>query len=164
MPAVVAFLTDFGLDDDEAMLLKGVVWQFAPDALCADLTHAVPAQDIRAGAEILGRVYADFPPGTIFVAIVDPGVGTRRRGMAARVGSYYFVGPDNGLFSIPIHHAMQNSLSVECVELTNPKYFLPEVNPIFHGRDIFAPVGGHLAAGIPLAQFGPGFTDPILLQ
>lgn len=161
---VVAFLTDFGFDDDEAMLLKGVVWNLAPDTRCADLTHAIPAQNIRAGAEVIGNSFAAFPAGTIFIAVVDPGVGTSRRGMAAHIGPYYFVGPDNGLFSVPLRKAAQAGWVVECVSLTNPKYFLDEVNPIFHGRDVFAPVGGHLAAGVALSEFGQAFDDPILLD
>lgn len=162
--SVVAFLTDFGLDDDEAMLLKGVVWNLAPETRCADLTHAIPPQNIAAGADVIGKSYAAFSPGAIFIAVVDPGVGTSRRGMAARIGPYYFVGPDNGLFSVPLRQAAEKGWQVECVALTNPKYFLDEVNPIFHGRDVFAPVGGHLAAGVPLKEFGQVFTDPILLD
>lgn len=159
----IGLLTDFGLDDDEAMLLKGVIWKIAPRVKCADLTHAVPAQNIRHGAEIIGRCFSFFPPGTILVAVVDPGVGTKRRGMAAHIGSYYFVGPDNGLFTPVYDHAIQQGWQQEFVSLTNPVYFLDEVNPIFHGRDVFAPVAAHLANGVPLSELGEPFSDPIRL-
>lgn len=160
---VIGLLTDFGLDDDEAMLLKGVIWKIAPHVKCADLTHAVPPQDIRAGAEILARSFSFFPPGSIFVAVVDPGVGTKRRGMAAKLGEYYFVGPDNGLFSGVYEIATKNDWPQSLVALNHPQYFLEEVNPIFHGRDVFAPVVAHLANGVALEDLGDSFDDPVIL-
>lgn len=160
---VIGLLTDFGLDDDEAMLLKGVIWKIAPHVKCADLTHAVPPQNIRAGAEIIARCFPFFPPGSIFVAVVDPGVGTIRRGMAARVGEYYFVGPDNGLFSGVYDFAHRNGWQQSFVDLNRPQYFLDEVNPIFHGRDVFAPVAAHLANGVGLEDLGDTFDDPVVL-
>ncbi len=160
---VIALLTDFGLDDDEAMLLKGVIWKIAPAVKCADLTHAVPPQDIQVGAKILSSGFPFFPAGSIFCAVIDPGVGTKRRGMAARIGPYYFVGPDNGLFSIAYDYGSHHGWQQVYVSLTNPNYFLDEVNPIFHGRDIFAPVAAHIANGVSLYDLGTPFTDPVLL-
>jgi S-adenosyl-L-methionine hydrolase (adenosine-forming) len=160
---VIGVLTDFGLDDDEAMLLKGVIWKIAPHVRCADLTHAVPPQNIQAGAEIVARCFPFFPEGSIFVAVVDPGVGTKRRGMAAKIGEYYFVGPDNGLFSQVYQTASQKGWKTSFVELNRPKYFLDEVNPIFHGRDVFAPVAAHLANGVALEDLGDSFDVPVLI-
>jgi S-adenosyl-L-methionine hydrolase (adenosine-forming) len=161
---VISLLTDFGMDDDEAMLLKGVIYKIAPHVRCVDLTHAIPAQNIQRGAEVIGNCFHYFPQGSIHVAVVDPGVGTKRRGMAAHIGSYYFVGPDNGLFTRAYEYAEEHGWNSQIVSLTNPNYFLAEVNPIFHGRDIFAPVAAHLANGVELSAFGEPFMDPIRLE
>jgi len=161
---VVSILTDFGEGDDEAMLLKGVIWGIASHAKIADISHAVPAQDVVFGARLLGESFLYFPAGSIHLAVVDPGVGTTRRGLAARLGMHYFVGPDNGLITGIYSKAKQHGWDILLVELTNPSYWLEEINPIFHGRDIFAPVAGHLANGIDIYAFGKPFVDPILLK
>jgi len=161
---VISLLTDFGLDDDEAMLLKGVILNMAPDVRIADLTHAVPPQDIRTGSQILGRCFHYFPEGSIHVAVVDPGVGTRRRGLAARIGPYFIVGPDNGLFSEIYRHAREMKWRTTFVSLTNPVFHLKSINPVFHGRDIFAPVAAHLALGVDICNLGEPFNDPVTLS
>lgn len=160
---VVSIMTDFGEGDDEALLLKGVIWNIAPKVKISDLSHAIPAQDIAAGSRMLGNCCKFFPPGTIYLAVVDPGVGTKRRGMAARLGTHYYVGPDNGLFTELYRDANRNGSEILMVSLTDSTYWLEKVNPIFHGRDVFAPVTGHIAAGVDLREFGPVINDPVLL-
>jgi S-adenosylmethionine hydrolase len=156
--------TDFGLKDGFVGTLKGVIWSICPSAQIADISHAIASQNVLEGAMVLWRAYAYFPPGTVHVVVVDPGVGTGRRGLAAHLGVYYFVGPDNGLFTPIFEDAEKNGWPLELVHLTNEKYFLPEVSRTFHGRDIFAPVGAHLANGVPLAELGPALTDPVRLS
>ncbi len=161
---VVTLTTDFGSSDGFAGTLKGVIWSICPDAHIADISHAVPPQDVLAGAQVLARAYGFFPVGSVHLAVVDPGVGTSRRAIAARIGWHLFVGPDNGLFTPIYDDALRNEWLVEIVELTNPRYRLPEVSRTFHGRDIFAPAAAHLAAGVPLADLGPVVKDPVRIE
>jgi S-adenosylmethionine hydrolase len=156
--------TDFGLRDGFVGTMKGVIWSICPAAQIADISHTIAPQNILEGAFALWRAYTFFPPDTVHVAVVDPGVGTRRRPLAARVGEYYFVGPDNGLFTPIFEDAEKNGWMQEIVHLTNEKYFLAEVSRTFHGRDVFAPVGAHLANGVPLADLGPLISDPVRLS
>jgi hypothetical protein len=156
--------TDFGLKDGFVGTLKGVIWSLCPAVQIADISHSIAPQNVLEGALVLWRAYAFFPPGTVHVAVVDPGVGTRRRPLAARLGVHYFVGPDNGLFTPMFEDAEKNGWPLEIVHLTNRHYFLAEVSRTFHGRDIFAPVGAALANGVPLAELGPAIIDPVRLQ
>ncbi|GAC1394014.1 MAG: SAM-dependent chlorinase/fluorinase [Ktedonobacteraceae bacterium] len=156
---VIAFMTDFGLDDGDAGVLKGVVLSIATDAQLIDITHTVAPQNVASGAWILGASYRYFPDGTVFVCVVDPGVGSSRRPIAVHAGGWYFVGPDNGLFSYvfaeqPVHQA---------VTLSHPAYHLSQVSTTFHGRDIFAPVAAHIARGVMLSELGPS-SDLATLQ
>ena len=144
--------------------MKGVIWSICPAAQIADVSHTIIPQNILEGAFALWRAYPFFPAGSVHVAVIDPGVGTRRRPMAARLGGHYFVGPDNGLFTPIYEDAEKNGWPLEIVHLTNGKFFLPEVSRTFHGRDIFAPVGAHLANGVPLSELGPLITDPVRLS
>jgi S-adenosylmethionine hydrolase len=160
---LITLTTDFGLKDGFVGTLKGVIWSICPQAQIADISHAISPQNVLEGAHVLGRAYAFFPPGTVHVAIVDPGVGTRRRPIAACLGAQFFVGPDNGLFTPMLADAEKNGWPVEIVHLTNSDYFLENVSHTFHGRDIFAPVAAYLCTGIPLAQFGPIIRDPVRL-
>ena len=155
--------TDFGLKDGFVGTMKGVIWNICPAAQIADISHAIAPQNVLEGALVLWRAQAFFPTGSVHVAVVDPGVGTTRRPLAARLGAHYFVGPDNGLFTPMYEQAEKNSWPLEIVHLTNRRYFLPEVSRTFHGRDIFAPVGAHLANGVPLRELGPAISDPIRL-
>jgi hypothetical protein len=148
---VVALLTDFGLQDHYVGAIKGVVLGVCPDVTLIDITHQIPPQDIRAGALELAAAYRFFPPGTIFVAVVDPGVGSKRRALAAQAGGYSFVGPDNGIFSVVFSEAPPSTI----VELVETRYFRPAVSRTFEGRDRFAPVAGWLARGVPLEDLGP---------
>ena len=148
---VLAFLTDFGSTDGYAGIMKGVVLTITSDVHLVDLSHEVPPQQVAAGAWVLSTCYHYFPPGTIFVCVVDPGVGSARRPIALHAGNWFFVGPDNGLFSYvladqPVH---------EAVVLANSAYHLPQVSTTFHGRDVFSPVAAHLASGVSLSAFGP---------
>src|SRR5574340_360265 len=157
---VISLLTDFGISDEYVGVMKGVIWGIAPQAKLADITHAIQPQNVLQGALVLGRAYRYFPAGTVHLAVVDPGVGTSRRGIALRVGAQTFVGPDNGLFTIPLG----SGEVVESVSLDNPAYQLPAVSRTFHGRDIFAPAAAHLANGVPLSGLGEPVTDPVRLS
>ncbi len=105
--------TDFGLKDGFVGTMKGVIWSICPSAQIADISHSIAPQNVLEGAFVLWRAYAYFPPGTVHVAVVDPGVGTRRRPLAARLGAYYFVGPDNGLFTPIYEDAEKNGWPLE---------------------------------------------------
>jgi len=162
--ALITLTTDFGLTDGNVGVMKGVIWRFAPQAHIADISHLVPPQNIRAAAFVLGRAVPYFPPGTIHVVVVDPGVGTSRRPLAARLGQHYLVGPDNGVVTVLLEKAEQRGVIAEFVQLDRPEFWLPDVSHVFHGRDIFAPVAGHLAAGVPLENIGTAIHDPLRLD
>jgi S-adenosylmethionine hydrolase len=156
---LITLLTDFGARDEYAACLKGVILGLNSQVRLVDITHEVPPQDIQAGAFVLAAAAPYFPPGTINLAVVDPGVGTGRRGLAACGGGQFWVGPDNGLF----HLVFAGQTDIELVSLENPAYFLPQVSPTFHGRDLFAPVAAHLSLGVDLRCLGPVITDPVRL-
>ena len=160
---ILTLTTDFGDKDGFVGTMKGVIWSICPAAQIADISHTVTPQNVLEGAIVLWRAYPFFPAGSVHVAVIDPGVGTSRRPMAAHLGVHYFVGPDNGLFTPMVEDAEKNGWPIEIVHLTNAKYFLAEVSHTFHGRDIFAPVGAALANGVPLAELGPAITDPVRL-
>ncbi len=162
--SIMTLLTDFGLKDGNVGVMKGVIWKIAPEVQIADLSHLIPPQDVQEGALILSRSAPYFPPGTIHVAVVDPGVGTIRRPIAARLGSQFFVLPDNGLITLLLEQAEAASDSVELVHLDRPQYWLPEVSHVFHGRDIFAPCAAHLANGALLTELGTPIRDPQRLK
>src|ERR1041384_880351 len=157
--AVIALLTDFGTGDGDVGVMKGLMLTIAPGAQLIDITHNVAPQHIHSGAWILAASYRDFPRGTVFTCVVDPGVGSQRRPIAVQAGDWFFVGPDNGLFSFVL--AEQSVYGV--VELSNATCHLPKVSTTFHGRDTFAPVAAHIARGIPLAEIGPR-VDPETLK
>jgi S-adenosylmethionine hydrolase len=161
---ILTLTTDFGLHDGFVGVLKGVIWGICPEVRIADISHAISPQNILEGALVLGRAAPYFQAGTVHLAVVDPGVGTRRRAMAARLGKYFFVGPDNGLCTPLLEAAEAAGEQVKFVELANRNYWLPQVSQTFHGRDIFAPVAAHLANGVPLADLGPVFKDPLRLS
>ena len=154
---VVALLTDFGLAEHYVGVMKGVIASITPDAQLIDISHAVPPQDVLAGQWLLRASVRCFPPGTVFLAVVDPGVGTRRRPLGLRSAPWLFVGPDNGLFTPWLDRA-------DVVELRETRFRLPEVSATFHGRDIFAPAAAFLARGEPLTGFGPSISDAIRLE
>jgi S-adenosylmethionine hydrolase len=161
---IISLTTDFGLKDGFVGTLKGVIWSICPSAQIADISRDIAPQNVLEAAYVLGRAWSYFPPGTVHLAVVDPGVGTPRRPLAARLGAFYFVGPDNGLFTPLLMHAEKNGWPVEIVHLTNKDYFLAQVSHTFHGRDIFAPVAAHLVNGVPLSDLGPAINDPLRLS
>lgn len=157
---IVAFLSDFGTRDHYAGTLKAVVLGVCADATLVDIGHDIPAHDVMAGALELAACYRYFPHGTVFLAVVDPGVGSSRRGIAADTGDYRFVAPDNGLLSA----VFRDTPPKKVVELTERKYARPTVSRTFEGRDRFAPAAGWLAKGITLTWLGKSVTDFQLLD
>ncbi|MFZ8844723.1 SAM hydrolase/SAM-dependent halogenase family protein [Thermoflexus sp.] len=156
---VITLTTDFGDEDGYVGTMKGVILSIAPDVRLVDLSHHIPPQDIRRAAFVVAEAAPYFPPGTIHVAVVDPGVGSGRRALIVETERALFVGPDNGLFSF----ILDNHLEARCYAIEEPAYRLPQVSYTFHGRDIFAPAAAHLARGVPPAAFGPPVTDPVRL-
>ncbi len=165
---LITLTTDFGLQDNFVGVMKGVIAGLAPAARVIDLTHAVPPQDVAAGAFSLATAFAYFPPGTIHLAVVDPGVGSARRAIAVAAGGYYWVAPDNGLLGYAFaalaaagrlegqwrDGSWELGADALAVELTEPRFWLPSVSRTFHGRDVFAPVAAQLARGVPLRALG----------
>jgi len=160
---ILTLTSDFGTKDGFVGTLKGVIWSICPNAQIADISHEISPQNVLEGAFTLRRAYPFFPPGTVHVAVVDPGVGTSRRPIAVCINGHTFVGPDNGLFTPMVEEAEKNAWKLEIFLLMNEKYFLSKVSNTFHGRDIFAAVAAHLANGVPLPQLGPAITDPVRL-
>ena len=160
---VITLTTDFGTKDGFVGTMKGVIWGICPDAQIADISHEIPPQNIKEGAIALWRAAPFFPAGTVHIAVVDPGVGTIRRPIAMQLGSQFYVGPDNGIFTPLIEDARKFSLETRFVALDQPRFWLQHVSRTFHGRDVFAPAGAHLASGVKLDELGTPFADPVLL-
>jgi len=152
---VVALLTDFGTQDHFVAAMKGVILTIDPKANIVDITHEIPPQDIASAAFVLNACYKDFPRGTIFVCVVDPGVGSERRALVVETGNCKFVAPDNGLLDLVL-----SGTDFKAFSITNRKYMRSEVGSTFHGRDIFAPAAGHLSSGVDASEFG----EPISLR
>jgi S-adenosyl-L-methionine hydrolase (adenosine-forming) len=151
---LIALLTDFGSADPYAGILKAVISQIAPGTPILDLTHEVPPGDILRAAIYLWQSRRFFPIETVFVCVVDPGVGTTRRGILLRSNSQTFIGPDNGIFSFVMNSDDQ------VWELTQQEYMLSNLSTTFHGRDVFAPVAAHVALGVEVNAFGPRISQP----
>ncbi|HYJ90878.1 MAG TPA: SAM-dependent chlorinase/fluorinase [Pyrinomonadaceae bacterium] len=154
----IALLTDFGTRDHYVAAMKGAILSINPQAVIVDITHEIRPQNIRSAAFTLLACYKEFPAGTIFVVVVDPGVGSDRRCIAASSDGYYFVGPDNGVLSPALDE------NAKVVELDNHEYFAKRVSPTFHGRDVFAPIAAHLSNGIKLEELGSEINDPIFFE
>ena len=146
----LSFLTDYGLEDGFVAACHGVAARIAPGAGLIDVTHLIPPGDVRRGAAVLAQTVPYLPP-AVHVAVVDPGVGTARRGVAVAAGDSVFIGPDNGLLSWAVRAA---GGAVRAFSLTNRALWLDSVSATFHGRDIFMPVAAHLAADTDLAAAG----------
>jgi S-adenosyl-L-methionine hydrolase (adenosine-forming) len=157
---VITLLTDFGTADYFVAAMKGVILSRNPQACITDITHEIPPQDIEAGAFILLTACSFFPPGTIHVAVIDPGVGSSRKPILIEAGGQFFVGPDNGLFS----YVCDRLPATRIFHLTNGKYFLEPVSQTFNGRDIFAPVAAALSTGIKPQELGTEITDYVRLK
>lgn len=155
MTPTIAILTDFGTLDAYVGAMKGVIKSICPQATLVDLSHDIPRGDIHRGAFELWRVKDYFPERTIFLSVVDPGVGTQRRGIALASDDHLFVGPDNGIFTYCIIQAE----AISAFELTNRRYQAPSLSMTFHGRDLFAPAAAHLALDTPIEEFGSAVTD-----
>lgn len=160
---LITLLTDFGLKDGYVGVLKGVILGIAPQVRIIDISHFISPQNVLEGALTLGRTTRFFPAGTVHIVVVDPGVGTIRRPLAARIGDHYYISPDNGSLSVVLKQAEKDGLPSAFYQLDRPEYWLPEVSNVFHGRDIFAPAGAHLASGVPIEDLGSPIDDAIRL-
>src|SRR6266436_3528845 len=157
---VIALLTDFGTRDHYAGTMKGVVLGICPDATLVDISHGIDAHDVLAGALELAAAYRYFPAGTIFLVVVDPSVGSARRGIAADTGDHLFVAPDNGVLSVVLEQAKPKRV----VELTDRRYARPTISRTFEGRDRFAPAAAWLAKGVNLTALGRPAGSPVRLH
>jgi S-adenosylmethionine hydrolase len=159
-PRIVTLTTDFGLEDGYVAQMKGAALSICPELQFVDITHHVPAHDVLAGALHLKSAYAAFPPRTVHVAVVDPGVGTARRGVVVRTTRYVFVAPDNGILSLALEDEPPGA-----AHLLEARHFQrPTVSATFEGRDVFAPAAAWVARGIPIERFGPEACDLARLE
>lgn len=156
----IALMSDFGTRDHYVAAVKGTILSIDPDVTIVDITHEIEPQNIREAAFTLHACFRDFPPGTIFVAVVDPGVGSARRAVLVLSAGCFFIAPDNGLLGMAIGKAED----IEAFEVTNHNYFRKPVSDTFHGRDIFAPVAANLSKGVEPAEFGPRVDDVVRLE
>ena len=152
---LVTFLTDFGLQSGYVAQMKGVLYARYPDAHCVDISHDITPHNVKEGAFLLRSVVPHFPRGTIHVGVVDPGVGTHRRGIVVATRRHIFVGPDNGL----LMPAVRLFGDFAAYEITNEDLFKKPVSDTFHGRDIFTPIAAHILNGLPFEQIGPRIQD-----
>lgn len=157
---LVTFLTDFGSRDPYVGIMKGVVLGLNPEVHLVDLAHQVDPQDIQQGAFLLATAVDWFPPGTVHLAVVDPGVGGARRALAVQGERHFYVGPDNGVLTL----ALRRDHPVAAVEIRPGRWTLDRISRTFHGRDIFAPAAAHLARGVALTHLGPPATDLVELD
>lgn len=162
--SIITLITDFGMKDGNVGVMKGVILRIAPRARIVDLSHSIQPQDILEASLILRRSAPYFPAGTIHLVVVDPGVGTERRPLLARLGDYIYVGPDNGIITMLRDFGKPQNWEMTFINLDRPQFWLDPVSHVFHGRDIFAPVAAHLANGILLGELGTPISDPVLLN
>ena len=160
MAKVITLLTDFGTQDSYVAQMKGVLLDLCPEALIVDTTHEIRSQDVSQAARMLPHLANTFPAGTIHIAVVDPGVGTKRRVVAAKIFEQIFVLPDNGLLS----RVLDAGPTSWCVEVDNPRYWRDKVSSTFHGRDIMAPVAAHLASGVDWQELGTSCSPDSLVR
>lgn len=153
---IITLLTDFGLQDGYVASMKGVILQICPDAKLVDISHLIAPQSVSSGAFVLRACYEYFPHGTVHLAVVDPGVGTGRGALAIRIRTCFFVGPDNGLFSL----ILRKETGWEARKLDNPQFRRSPLSSTFHGRDLFAPAAAHIACGVRFDTLGP-LCDPV---
>lgn len=157
---LVGLMTDFGTRDHYAGVMKGVILGICPEATLVDLTHDLPPHDVALAARELAATYRYFPAGTIFLVVVDPGVGSVRRGLAAEAGDWRFVAPDNGVLTAVFDETPPRRI----VELTERRYARPTVSRTFEGRDRFGPAAAWLAKGIQLSALGRPISDYVVLD
>jgi S-adenosylmethionine hydrolase len=154
---LITLTTDFGLKDPYVAEMKAAILGICPNVAIVDITHEIEKFSIRMGAYVLASAVPYFPKGTIHVAVVDPGVGTRRRPILIKTQQSFFIGPDNGLLILAAEH--QGITGIH--EITNSRLMLPRVSSTFHGRDVFAPAAAHLANGVHPTEFGPEIRDAV---
>ncbi len=159
MSRVITLTTDFGTADPYVGIMKGVILRINPQVIIVDLCHEIAPQNIAQATFLLKTAFRFFPPQTIHVVVVDPGVGGKRRAIILRTGEAYFIAPDNGVLS----GVLEESTDYQAFSISNPKFWLHPVSSTFHGRDIFAPVAAHLSRGVPLEQFGEPASDLVTL-
>ena len=157
---MIVLLTDFGINDYFVGAMKGAILSINKRANIIDITHQIPPQDIRSGSFTLRACYQDFPKKTIFVAVVDPGVGSHRKAILCETEDYYFIAPDNGLLSF----IFDKTMDLRVYEIENEKFFKHPVSRTFHGRDIFAPVAAHLSNGVKANEFGNETRDFVCFE
>lgn len=147
---IITLTTDFGTSDYYVAAMKAVLLNIVPQIRLVDISHNIPPQDVMAGAWVLKNSAHLFPPGTVHLVVVDPGVGTKRKPIGLKINDHFFVGPDNGIFSL-----LTNDNNYSATQLTNDEYWNQKTeSSTFHGRDIFAPVAAHLSNGVPLFKMG----------
>jgi len=154
MSQIITLTSDFGLQDQYVSSMKAVILGLAPDVRLIDISHDIPAQDIMAGAWVIRNSSLLFPKNTVHLVVVDPGVGTDRNPIVIKVNDQYFVGPDNGIFSL-----FYSEFEYEAIKLNKEKYWRKERSRTFHGRDVFAPVAAHLINGVSLKELGDPVKD-----
>jgi S-adenosylmethionine hydrolase len=147
---IITILTDFGLEDEYVSVMKGVIATISRDTKIIDISHDIARHDVRQAAFVLKNAFSYFPKGSIHIIVVDPGVGSDRKIVCVKKDGHYFIAPDNGVLSLVVHDKKVESL----VAVTNDRFFLNPVSHTFHGRDILAPVAGHLAEGEAMSDFG----------
>lgn len=151
---VISLITDYGLKDPYVGLVKAVILSINPRANIVDISHEVSSYDVAEASYILLSSYKFFPEGTIFVVVVDPGVGSSRKVLLVETSRYFFIGPDNGV----LRPAVDEDGIVRIINVINDKYFRKPVSTTFHGRDIFGPVAAYLSLGVDPSEFGPELT------
>ncbi len=162
---MITLTTDFGTRDGYVGIMKGVILRICPEVPLVDLTHEIPPQHVTEAALVLEGAAPFFPPGTVHLVVVDPGVGTSRRPLTLTTPDACYVGPDNGVFSLVWQAACTrwSPAEVRAIELNEPSFWLPQVSATFHGRDIFAPVAAHLACGVAPERLGSPLAGITLL-
>jgi hypothetical protein len=156
----ITLLTDFGTRDGYAAAMRGVIAGITPGTLVDDASHDVPAGDVAAAGWALGNYWRRYPAGTVHLVVVDPGVGSSRRALAAEVEGRFFVAPDNGVLT----RVLVDGSGARLVQIVEPAFMNDVVSATFHGRDVFAPTAAHLATGVALERLGPPVTDPVRLE
>ncbi|MEQ9308274.1 MAG: SAM-dependent chlorinase/fluorinase [Balneolaceae bacterium] len=154
MSKIITFTTDFGLQDHYVSAMKAVILGIVPEARLIDVSHEIPAQDIMAGAWVIRNSAFLYPPESVHLVVVDPGVGTDRNPIVLKIEDQYFVGPDNGIFSL-----LYKEFKYKAYKLNNSKYWRKDRSRTFHGRDIFAPVAAHISNGVDLKELGEPIKD-----
>ncbi len=157
---IITLSTDFGWEDPFVGVMKGVILGINPQVRLVDLTHALSHHHLLESAFILNSAFPFFPPGTIHLVVVDPGVGGERRLLVIQDQDDLWIGPDNGLFSL----VLKNHPEAKLIHLTNRNYFLENVSQTFHGRDIMAPAAAHLSLGVSILEMGKPISDPVRLD